>query len=579
MTVNACEANEDNHCDPIIDTNRIGKFPKLVGVMQTVMLFIRKLKLKIGIIPKFNVCPDYNLHQEAFDNLIRADQQKCFSEEFAYFRDGLNKIRDVPNNIQRFNLFLDPSGIIRVKSKFGRWKNTNFHPIFMAKNSKLTELLVLHYHRKNSHNGLYSLLNQFRKVFWVPGIFVKAKSLLRSCVVCKKLNERPLKTNQSSYREFRVNPPNVPYRALFLDYIGPFFFKQGNSRVKVYLLLFTCLWSRSINLKICRSLSVHDFLRAFQLHVFEYGLPVVCHSDMGSQIVSGSKIISEFITDNDSVQYFIEMGVNPLIFKQFPKGCKELGGIVESCVKQVKRLLFGSIGKNILSYDDFSFHVDQTISIVNKRPIVLKEMLRDSSIDSPPSTVTPEIIVKGYELPVLNIIPEMNSNCIDPDWYNSIESSDNVLMKYKELSGVRERLIKIYNDEMLSNLICQATDRNRRYEPINASSFPKIGDVVLVKEDLTKRINFPMAKVMEVKYNYMGEVNEYVLFKGATRETIRRHPSVVIPLVSGVINNASDSTAGPQVHDAVPSGRRRYDRAAKAAGSRATQRMFSDNVA
>ena len=107
-------------------------------------------------------------------------------------------------------------------------------------------------------------------------------------------------------------------------------------------------------MKICLDLSLNSFLKAFQLNVFDYGLPEFCHSDLGSQLVAGSNLVSEFLNNETSLQYLKEKGVNPLSFKQFPKGRKELGGIVESSVKQVKKLLFGSYGKNVLLIRDQS---------------------------------------------------------------------------------------------------------------------------------------------------------------------------------------------------------------------------------
>lgn len=380
-----------------------------------------------------------------------------------------------------------------------------------------------------------------------------------------------LKTNQSSYREFRVNPPNIPFRAIFLDYLGPFFVKERKSRVKVYILLFTCLWSRSINLKVCYDLSVEGFLRAFQLHIYDFGVPEICHSDLGSQIVAGASIISEFLKDSGSLNFFKEKGIDPLSFTQFPKGCKELGGIVEICVKQVKKLMFSSVGKTVLDIRDFEFHVAQAVSLVNKRPIIVKELLRDTAIDLPPSTLTPEIVVKGYELPCLDVIPELQKNLIDPDWYKGVSETRDVEQKFANLAKVRARLIELYNCEFITNLISQATNKDGRYKPVVPNCLKK-GDIVLIKEDLTKRSDYPMARISEVKLNYLGEINELVLFKGKTRELVRRHPSVVIPLLS-VEDSPCDNNpmVSDSLQDEIRSDIGRDDDRSRAAGRRGAE--------
>ena len=210
-------------------------------------------------------------------------------------------------------------------------------------------------------------------------------------------------------------------------------------------------------------------------------------------------------------------GFNPLGFKQFAKGRKELGGIVESSAKQVKKLLFGSYEKNVLNYIDFEFYVDQTISPLNKRPVKFKEMLRDTSADKLFSVLTPEMIVKGYDLPCVNVITSMEDTSLDPDWYSSVVSVKDIDSKWQALSRVGKKLIDLYNEEFRTSLIAQATDMSGRYKLGSASQL-KIGDIVLMREDNMKRADFPMVRIVDLHYNFLYEVNKVFLIKGASRE-------------------------------------------------------------
>lgn len=560
--------------EPVIEVNKYSSFSKLLRVLTLVYKFIGILKFKLKERSNPN-CPSKfssEADQKALSYLVKQEQRRYSREELDYLQIGLQCLKDIPKNVQRFNLFEDDDGIIRVKSKFGRWKTGKFHPIFLSKESCLVKLLILHYHIKTGHGGVYNVLNLLRKSFWIPNVFVNVKKVLKICVNCRRLNQRAFKTNQSAYRDFRADPPNVPFRAIYVDYLGPFLVKHGDAKIKVYILLFSCLWSRYINLKLCLDLSVREFLRAFQLHVFEFGMPEACHSDLGSQIVAGSKIISDFLQDADSKRFFKEQGMDPLRFTQFPKGCKQLGGIVEVCVKQVKRLLFSSLGKNVLKLEDFRFHVCQTVSLVNKRPVVLKEMLRDTSIDVPPSTITPEIIVKGYELPCLNIIPELQSPEVDPGWYNGISNIQSMNDKFNSLTKVRSRLVELYNSEFLKTLIDQATNRDGRYKPVTPDH-PRVGDLVLIKEEHTKRIDYPMARIKKVEFNYLNEINELVLLKGKTGEIVRRHPTAVIPLLS--VDQDTINNEEPSLFQNVS---RRPERTAAVRGAEATRTMVSQGL-
>ena len=257
----------------------------------------------------------------------------------------------MPNIVSQLNIFPDQDGLLRVKSKTARWKDKDdysYAPILLAKNSLLTEMVINDLHTRTSHSGVYTVLSELRKCFWVPHCFSTVKRVLRRCVSCRRFNNRTLKLTQSPYRDFRLEPPNIPYKSIFIDYLGPFYVHYNGSRKKVWLLCVTCLWSRAINLKLCLDLTVPTFLRAFQMHVFEYGIPQLCLSDKGSQIVPGTNLISDFIGDPETKQYLQENGIVNVEFIQYFKGCPKLGSLVESCVKLVKRLIHGSIRNSVI---------------------------------------------------------------------------------------------------------------------------------------------------------------------------------------------------------------------------------------
>ena len=96
---------------------------------------------------------------------------------------------------------------------------------------------------------------------------------LKECSTCKRFKERTVKVNQCAYRDFRIDPPSIPFKYIFIDHFGPYNVKLNGKKSKVWILCLTCLWSRAIHLKICLDLTTKEFLRAFQLHSYEYGIP------------------------------------------------------------------------------------------------------------------------------------------------------------------------------------------------------------------------------------------------------------------------------------------------------------------
>ncbi|XP_068225225.1 uncharacterized protein [Palaemon carinicauda] len=510
----------------------------LISVYKHVLTFINnvkwKLKNKSGKYDHFEVYSNDEISLNAWQLMIMQDQRQHFPDVFKYFRERNPKIRDMPNIVSQLNLFIEKkSGLLRVKSKFHKWRDGSYvFPILLAKNSKLTEEIIRNFHVELAHSGIYATLSEARKQFWIPCSFSTVKKVLKTCVHCRRFNGRTIKLNQSPYREFRVSPPTIPYRYIFIDYFGPYWVYWMGKKSKVWILCITCLWSRAINLKVCVDLSVISFLRALQLHCFEFGVPELCLSDQGSQLTSGARTVENFLSDKDTQSYFRENNIKPLNFQQYYKGHSELGSLVESCVKMVKRLIEGSIRNMVLEYLDFDFAVQNIVHIVNRRPIAFKEYLRNYDGTEPvPSPITPEILVKGHELNSLNIIPHLHPlPRADDTWVPDISPISHVKDSHRKLRKARESIIEIYNKEFVVQLVNQATDKRSRYQPVNHKLL-EVGDIVLIKEPLLKPTNFPMGIVKEIKLNSLGEVTGATVLKGKSREETKRHVSSLIPLL------------------------------------------------
>lgn len=528
--------------------SRVSSFHRLVKIYSRVLVFVNNLKRKMKIkcpttFAKFNVFQDnHNFFAEASKLLLQRDQRKNFPEIFEYFSSDHRLLKDIPKLVSQLNIYVDGEGLLRVRSKLSRLKDEKRmrFPILLSKDSSLTRLIILDYHERFSHAGCYSLLSELRKTFWIPKYFSAVKKVLKTCVLCRRLNERTINLNQNSYRNFRVNPPEIPFRYVFLDYFGPYFVKSNGSKHKVWILCITCTWSRAINLKLCIDMSVKEFLRAIQLHCYDYGVPEFCMSDMGSQLVAGANIISDFLKDPEIKLYLNENGIKSVKFEHYFKGNSALGSMVESCVKLTKRLIFGSIKNNVLDIRDFEFLIHKTNHLVNRRPIAFKESLRETNLkENFPEAITPESLIKGYDLVSINIIPDLQPADMESDPDFSIEPVERIKNTYSKLRKVRSNLMDIYHSEFLATLIQQAVSKKDRYKPVPHKALQK-NDIVLIKEPYSKPSNYPMAIVREVVHNDLGEVTGVTLCKGKTKEITKRHVSNLIFLLRPQENTSSE---------------------------------------
>lgn len=279
-------------------------------------------------------------------------------------------------------------------------------------------------HDSTGHSGIYQVINELRPKYWIENCFVQVKKLLKRCIQCRSMHARTIKLNENIYRDFRMNPRAIPFRDVFLDHLGAFDVYLDNSKTKdkVYVLLFSCLWSRSINLKICLRADVHSFIQGFQLHVLDYGTPSLCWSDLSSAIVAGANTISCFLNDFETERYFKENNIDLLNFEHYPKGNNSLGSLVESCVKMVKFYIAKVLRKKVLPLESFRYLVAEAQHYINKRPICLKEALRDLPNAEIIEAITPELLLKGYSTNSLNIAPSFQPK--EETWQPSQKSTD-----------------------------------------------------------------------------------------------------------------------------------------------------------
>ena len=245
----------------LLKIERISSFKTLLGIYSKVFLFINKLKSKLK-----NKNPDKFVHLKLYSDkmpyiyCIKNEQNKEYSEIYDYFATEKTNFRDMPSLIQQLNVFIDVDGLLRVGGKMDRNKSKiKYSPILLPKKNYLTRLIILHTHEKLQHSGVYSVLGELRKTFWVPHCFSTVKTILKGCVFCRRFNSRTVKLNQSPYKEFRLEPGEIPFSNIFLDYLGPFFVKINSIKTKIWILCVTCLYTRAINLQISVGLSNEEF--------------------------------------------------------------------------------------------------------------------------------------------------------------------------------------------------------------------------------------------------------------------------------------------------------------------------------
>ena len=148
----------------------------------------------------------------------------------------------------------------------------------------------------------------------------------------------------------------------------------------------------------------------------------------------------------------------------------------------------------------------------------------------------------------------------------------------------RDRLIKFYNEEFVATLIQQSTDRKNRYEPKPHQPL-QIGDIVLIEEQNTKIMNWPLGIVKETFENDIGEITHAKIKKGSTGEITKRHVTGLVYLFSSKTDSSADRVtenddldSSRQRENSQPENNTRPKRAAAVRNARNIRRLIDDNA-
>ena len=550
--VTSASVNQLPEC--LVDFSRFSSFRKLIRVVHFVRKYIAILKRKVKARrPRLFVDSDAERisYTDSVNYVIRSAQVTHYADVFKYLESpSVNP----PPIVTQLNLTVE-NGIIRVKGKCGKLNSGKERfPILLHKNSTLASLIIRDYHDTLGHAGIYKVLSLVRQQFYISSGYMVTKRLLKKCVTCKRLYGRPISINQNDYQDFRINPSNIPFRDVALDHLGPFYtLNESGEKIKTYLLIITCLFTRAINLLVCRKINSESFLGALQAHIYEFGVPQFILSDNGSPIVNSIGWVQKVLEEIEVRNFLTEHNVKKLNFSTYPPHASYLGGVVESLVKQVKNLLFVSMGKTVLTFDKFWLLVCECRMLVNKRPIAFKNAVNGNSGDSTISSLTPELLLKAYDVPCVSVIPYSVGEGLNDVYEPDINVTDsNLFNRFEELRKVKNKLSEVYTDEFLANLRYQSLNKPNRYCHKDHIKL-KEGDIVCIKTQMSKPYNYPCAVVTAIEANDLDEV-VHVSVRKSNGEIVRRHVSDIIFLQSGdnptqsavVREEVSDDTVPPR---------------------------------
>ncbi|UYV72472.1 hypothetical protein LAZ67_9003283 [Cordylochernes scorpioides] len=381
-----------------------------------------------------------------------------------------------------FKLCCDSLGLLRVKTKISRRQDLESFrmPLLLPSDHDLVYLLIRWKHETWGHVGLQTLMNLLREDYWILKFRRTVRRVIHQCVKCRRFTAKSGSVESVELPENRVRDASI-FEVVGIDLTGPLVLRN---RRKVWIVIFTCAVYRAVHLELVTSLSTENFLQAFRRFVARRGRPYVVYSDNGTNFRGASRALGNL--DNAVVQS--ESTKQNINWKFIPPSAPWWGGWWERLIGLLKKLLRKILGQARLEFEELY-------------TIIYVEDL---------SPLTPALFL--HDLKEIGV----------PD-LDSIERAS-LQKRYRFRQRLREDLRKRFRTEYFG-FLRQETRRRSKTRPI------KVGDLVLIGQDNAKRVNWPLARVVEVYPGRDGPVRVAKLrtSKGVQIRPVQRLYNLEIP--------------------------------------------------
>lgn len=419
-----------------------------------------------------------------------------------------------------------PDDLLRVTTKIIMSKDVQAfkEPIVLVDNP-IVRLYITHLHVQAQHAGIQTTLILLRDQVWLIRARKVVRQVLHKCLACKKQEAKPIIPIEGPLPPDRVERV-ASFEVTGVDLAGPLFLK---SKEKAWVVLFTCAVYRAVHFELVTSLSTEAFLQAVRRMTARRGQVATFYCDNGTNFVGASSALASLNWDDVKAK-----GATAKIkFRFITPASPWFGGWWEVMVKLMKRLLKRSLGNAYLTYEELLTVLCDCERTVNARPLTY---VADDATELMP--LTPAMFLHEPRT-------AEDSNVVF-DMVDATSLNKRVI----HLQKIREHLKVRFRDEYLSQLVNYHQNRAPHAEL-------KAGDIVLVASENTKRLQWPLARVLEVHPGRDGTAR-VARVKTATAELLRPWRKLV-PLEihdtaarEGMLRKVREEAVGGDLQQQVP---------------------------
>lgn len=270
---------------------------------------------------------------------VKYTQLKHYPKELRAVEAGENVTKTSP--LAQLTLMLDAEKILRV---FGRISQSELtydekHPIILPADSIYGALILRAAHAKTFHGGIQQMLHTIRTKYWLTGGRRAARTVTRSCNICRRFRGHPVQQLMGSLPKERITAVR-PFAYCGVDYFGPIKVRRNQTRSSPtdtgYVAVFICLVTRMIHLECVSDLTTARFLWALQRLAAIYQMPLRMCSDNAKTFKGAANELRNIHATWKAVgvaSYLTERGTT---WQFITPRAPFQGGIWEAAVKSVK---------------------------------------------------------------------------------------------------------------------------------------------------------------------------------------------------------------------------------------------------
>ncbi|XGW03194.1 hypothetical protein V3C99_014862 [Haemonchus contortus] len=376
--------------------------------------------------------------------------------------------------LQRFNAHRSSDGLIRCPHRMQHAANPIKATILLVPSHPLVKLVIMHVHLLQFHSGVHATIATLRRSYFIPSIRNAVTKVLRSCIICKRMNGLPYRyPAMPSLPKERVNRSR-PFQNIGLDYFGPLRYKDTSvTTSKIWISLFTCMTTRAIHLEIVMDNSTHEFLLAFRRFVARRGTPEYILSDNATTFCAAKSVLQQLLSSRTATCRIQWKFITPL--------SPWKGGFYERLVGLVKSSLKKSIGRYSLPLQHLHTILLEIEAVLNSRPLT-----------SIADTISSPTILR----PIDFLAPQVNLHLPTPEIPYFYYSQPDLAEWYRSMSDVLDHFWNAWATDYLSAVAQRHTSTINQGK--STPKLPSVGEVVLVNDKQQPRPQWNLAVITEV---------------------------------------------------------------------------------